>query len=131
MFEKLKNVLNLERWIENFEGYLDARIELMKYDVKETLVEVLTKSVFVLGMAVFGLAALVCLNFGLAHLLNALLGNEWAGFLILAGFYFLLTLGFYLSRDNASLNEKMEARFREALKQPRADSTPENPEADA
>jgi hypothetical protein len=118
MFGKLKDMLSLERWIENFEGYLDARIELIKFDVKEWMVGMLTRSFFFLGMLVFGLAALICLNFGLAYLINFWLGTEFSGFLILAGFYFLIALAFYLSRDNASVQSRLEAKIRQSIKQP-------------
>ncbi len=129
MLGKLKEALNLQQWIDNFEGYLDARIELMKYDVREALVGILTKSVFFLGMAVFGMVTLICFNFGLANLLNSVIGNAWAGYMVLTGFYFLLTLGFYLSRDSEALNRKMEERFREALKQPGPASRTDNPDS--
>jgi hypothetical protein len=94
MFGKIKDMFSLDRWIENFEGFLEAKIDLVKYDIKELLVNVLTKSIFFLGMAVFGLAGLVCLNFGLAYLLNYFIGNDFAGFFILTGIYFLITLNF-------------------------------------
>ena len=62
MFGKIKDVLSLDKLIENFEGYLDARIELVKYDLKELMVSILTRSLIFLAMAVFGLAGLLCLN---------------------------------------------------------------------
>jgi len=120
-------MFSLERWIENFEGYLDARIELVKYDVKELLVDVMTRSIFYLGMAIFALAGLICLNFGVAFLINHLIGNEFSGFLILAILYFLIAMIFYWNRDNTSLNEKIELKIRESLKQPRKE-TNENKE---
>jgi len=127
MFGKIKDMFSLERWIENFEGYLDARIELVKYDVKELLVDVMTRSIFYLGMAIFALAGLICLNFGVAFLINHLIGNEFSGFLILAILYFLIAMIFYWNRDNTSLNEKIELKIRESLKQPRKE-TNENKE---
>lgn len=127
MFDKIKGMLSLERWIENFEGYLDARIELVKYDIREAMVGLLTKSVFLLGMLFFGTAALFCLNFGLAYLIGFWLGEVYAGFLILALFYGLVTLWFFFMKDNEKLNSRMEARIREAMNQPKAEETT-NPE---
>jgi hypothetical protein len=121
MFGKIKDMLSLERWIENFEGYLDARIELVKFDVKEYMVGMLTRSFFFLGILVFGMAALICLNFGLAYLINYWLETQFSGFLILAGFYFLVALVFYLSRDNPAIQAKLETKIRVAIKQPRLD----------
>ncbi len=123
-------MLSLDRWIENFEGYLDARIELAKYDIKEALVDVLSKAVIMLVMAVFAVSGLICLNFGLAFLLNHLLGYPFAGFFILTLFYGLLTWVVYLNRENENLKKKLELTFRTTLKQPKAEN--ENvPNADA
>jgi len=122
MFGKIKDMFSLDRWIENFEGFLEAKIDLVKYDIKELLVNVLTKSIFFLGMAVFGLAGLVCLNFGLAYLLNYFIGNDFAGFFILTGIYFLITLVFYLNRDNKSIRQKIELSIRNSMEQEKQDT---------
>jgi hypothetical protein len=122
MFGKIKDMFSLDRWIENFEGFLEAKIDLVKYDIKELLVNVLTKSIFFLGMAVFGLAGLVCFNFGLAYLLNYFIGNDFAGFFILTGIYFLITLVFYLNRDNKSIRQKIELSIRNSMEQEKQDT---------
>lgn len=126
MFGKIKEALSLERWIENFEGYLDARMELAKYDIREALVGLLVKAVFIAGMAFFGLLALVCLNFGLAFWLNTLLESSFAGFLLLGAFYLLLTLVIYLGKESPAMQEKAEAAFRNALDQPKKEEQKEN-----
>lgn len=119
MFGKIKEAFSLERWVENFEGYLDARIELAKYDVKEALVGILAKSFFIIGFAFFTLLALICLNFGIAYLLNAAFGNHYAGFMVLSGIYFLIGLIFILGRKNKTMHEKLDNSLREILQQPK------------
>lgn len=116
-------MLSLERWIENFEGYLDARIELVKYDLREWMVGVLTKSIFLVGMLVFGMAALICLNFGLAYLIGFWLGAIYWGFFVLALFYGLITLWFFFKKDDEKFNARMEARIRESMEQPKAEES--------
>ena len=111
-------MLSLDQWVKNFEGYLEARIELVKFDVKELLVEVLGKVVIFAAIGIFALSALICLNFGLAHLVSDLVGNQYAGFLILAGFYFLIALLFFWLRNDSGINKKLELLFRDVLKQP-------------
>ena len=131
MFGKIKDVLSLDKLIENFEGYLDARIELVKYDLKELMVSILTRSLIFLAMSVFGLAGLLCLNFALANLLNYLFENQFAGYFILSGIYFLITLVFYLNRENQSLKDKIELSLRQSMNQPKQESTSsENENAD-
>lgn len=118
MLDKLKNMLSLDQWVKNFEGYLDARIELVKFDVKELMVSMLSKAIFFVAIAIFALAGLVCFNFGMAHLLSDLLGNQYAGFLILTGVYFLIAFIFYRLRNDPTINLKLELMFRDILKQP-------------
>lgn len=128
MFDKLKNMLSLDQWIKNFEGYLDARIELVKFDVKEALVHALSKGIFFIAIAIFALAGLVCLNFGLAYLLNTVLESPYAGFLLLAGFYFLIASIFFWMRNHQPTNQRFERILREALDQPSAESSSEDHE---
>lgn len=130
MFGKIKEVLSLDRWIENFEGYLDARIELAKYDIKEALIEVLIKSVAIFIAGIFGFCGLICLNFALGYLLNYLIGFPFAGFFILTIFYGLSAWFIYSNRDNKAWREKLENNFRQSLKQPKEEK-PETEKNDA
>ena len=119
MFGKIKEALSLERWIENFEGYLDARIELAKYDIREALVGILIKVVFFGALGFFIFLAMVCLNFGLAFWLNGLLGNPYAGFFVLTGFYLFTGSLIFLSRKNQAVLNYFDDAFRVALNQPK------------
>ena len=126
MFDKLKNMLSLDQWIRNFEGYLDARIDLVKFDVKELLVSVLRKVVLFGAIGLFFLVGFISLNFGLAYFLNEMIGNQYAGFLILTGFYFLIALVFYWLRSHEGINQKLELIFRDILKQPVPEIKPDD-----
>jgi hypothetical protein len=119
MFGRIKEALSLERWIENFEGYLDARIELAKYDIREALVGILIKVVFFGALAFFVFLAMVCLNFGLAFWLNGLLGNPYAGFFVLTGIYLLTGSLIFMNRNNQAVLNYFDGVFRVALNQPK------------
>ena len=110
-------MFSIDRWIENFEGFLEAKLDLIKYDIKELFVSLLTKSIFYIGIGFFGLVGFIFLNFGLAYLLNHFLENEFAGFFILSIIYFLITLIFYLNRDNQSIKENIELSIRASMQQ--------------
>jgi len=117
MFGKIKDMFSIDRWIENFEGFLEAKLDLIKYDIKELFVSLLTKSIFYIGIGFFGLVGFIFLNFVLAYLLNHFLENEFAGFFILSIIYFLITLIFYLNRDNQSIKENIELSIRASMQQ--------------
>lgn len=115
----------MDRWIENFEGYINARIELLKYDLKESAARALAHFVVLASLAVTALLGLFFLNFAVAHLLNHLIGNAFAGFTILSGFYLILAWIMYANRNNKKLLGRLEQNFRRSL-----DLPPLNPEAD-
>lgn len=124
MFGKIKEMLSLEKWIENFEGYLEARIELMKFDLRETLIRFSSKAIVSLAFIVFGLAALVLLNIGLAGLINQRFESQFIGYFILAFFYFAVALIFYLLRNNKGFINKIETNIREAIQKEETDHDP-------
>lgn len=128
MFGKIREAFNLEKWVENFEGYLDARIELAKYDAREAAVKILTKGLFFAALFLFGLCSLLCLNFGLGYWLSSVLGNTFGGFFILAGFYLLLFTLVYLKKSDDQLLARVEESIRAAINQP--EKTEENPHPD-
>jgi hypothetical protein len=67
----------------------------------------------------------------LANLLNYLFENQFAGYFILSGIYFLITLVCYLNRENQSLKDKIELSLRQSMNQPKQESTSsENENAD-
>ena len=108
-------MFSLEKWIENFEGYLEAKIELMKFDMKEYMVKLISKSISIFGLIFFGLTGFVLLNFGMAGAINHLLDSAFYGYLILALFYFFIAFLFFLIRKNKSLQQKIELGIRESL----------------
>ena len=123
MFGKIREALSLEKWVENFEGYLDARIELAKYDAREAMVEILTKGIIGFSLAILGLIVLICLNFAIGYWLSSLLANTYGGFVILTGFYLLLFILLFLNRNNPGLLRDLEEKLRMALNQPKESLT--------
>lgn len=128
MFGKIREVLSTEKWIENFEGYLDARIELAKYDAREASVAILTKTIIYGTLGFFGLLTLICLNFALGYWISSLLGNSFGGFFILTSFYLILFLMVYFNKSNKKTLERLETAIRNAIKKM---GEPENEEGKA
>jgi len=127
MFGKIKNMFSLDKWIENFEGYLEAKIDLIKFDIKEQLVKVLTLGVSFAGIIFFGLTCFVLLNFGVAGLINAYMESRFWGYFILAGFYLLVSLVFYIALKNKSWHAGIETAIRTAIDQPNSETHEPNP----
>lgn len=115
MFGKIKEMLSLEKWIDNFEGYLEAKIDLVKFDIREGIIKLISKSLVHIVFILFGFAAFVLLNFGIAGLLNQYLESQYLGYLILSALYFAVSAVFFLFRNDKNFQIKIEAKIRESM----------------
>lgn len=116
MFGKIKEMLSLEKWMDNFEGYLEAKIELVKYDIREGIIKFISKSLVHIVFIFFGFAAFVLLNFGFAGIINQYMESQFIGYMILSGFYFGISGIFFLFRNDKNFQDKIEAKIRESMK---------------
>jgi hypothetical protein len=118
MFGRIKEALSPEKWIENLEGYLDARIKLAKFDAREAAIHIISNSIIYAALLSVAIIALILLNIGLGLWLGNLTGKYFYGFFILAAFYLLLSGIIFLKKDDKKVRQKLEASIRMALDQP-------------
>jgi uncharacterized membrane protein YqjE len=80
---------------ERVSTLIREEIELAKTEVREKIAKLVQGSVVGIAAGVFALMGLAMLMHGIAWLLNDLFfsSNLWAGFLIEAGFWFLVAAG--------------------------------------
>jgi Flp pilus assembly protein TadB len=100
-------MLNIEEAIENLTGYVEARIELIKLDVKDQSVRVGVATLVWSLVGFFALMALVFLSIALAIVLGYWLGMAW-GFVLVAVLY--LAVGFALLLSKRWLQKQVELR---------------------
>lgn len=110
--ESLLKLFKLDGLLSNVTGYVEARIELMKLDIKEDLARGLAKmAVFVvLGFALMLFVLLI--SMAIAFKIGESLGN-FSGFGIVAVGYFLIGCILYLLRD--SITASLEKQLTELL----------------
>ena len=94
----IKDVLlkffRLENLSENLSGYVEARVELLKLEIREEVAKAMTR-VMVLGIMI--LMAVLCIVFaslGLALYLNGFFEGAHIGFFIVGGIYLILLVLF-------------------------------------
>ena len=105
--------LKLDSLIENVTGYVEARIELTKIELKEDVAKTLSKVLlFMLMGAVFTLF-IVLISVAVALLLAQSVGS-FGGFAIVAGFYLLISLLVFVFRD--AISEKLQGYLVEVMK---------------
>jgi tetrahydromethanopterin S-methyltransferase subunit E len=105
--------LKLDGLVNNLNDYVETRIELLKYEIKEDVARAIAKaSIFLVLMLLAGLVV-VFLSVAAALLLGTYVGTS-AGFAIISGFYLLLILIISLSRDRLSnaIEEDIKKHFK-------------------
>lgn len=105
--------LKLDSLIENVTGYVEARIELTKIELKEDVAKTLSKVLLFMLMGVVLLLFIVLISVAVAHLLAQSVG-AFGGFAIVAGFYLLVSLLVFVFRD--AISEKLQAYLVEVMK---------------
>jgi uncharacterized membrane protein YqjE len=90
ILEAAVKFLKLDSLKENLLGYVEARVNLLKLEVREDVAKVITRAL-VFGVIIF-LASLfiLFLSLGISLFLNRYFKEDFLGFWIVSGFYFLL-----------------------------------------
>ncbi|HWA34647.1 MAG TPA: phage holin family protein [Cyclobacteriaceae bacterium] len=112
--ESVLKLLKLDTLVSSLTGYVEARFELLKAEVREDVSKAIAKSLTIVAMLLIGFMLLVFFSIGLAYFFNQYFEDTYAGFWIVAGIYgfiFLLLLVF-----RKSINEYFEQQFAEMMK---------------
>jgi len=91
-------LLRLDGVINHLSGYVESRIELIKLDVREEVVKVISRGLALGLIVLLALLFLVFISFGLANTLNSYFGNNATGYWIVSSLYglpCLLLIVFY------------------------------------
>lgn len=107
--------LKLDSVIENVRGYFEARVALMKIEVREEVANILSRGLMIMVLFLIGFLFVLFLSLGLAQYLNTFFEGEFAGYLLVAGFFGLLLLVLILLRKN--LFKTLEKQFENIIKE--------------
>ncbi len=111
--------LRLDNLIDNLSGYVEARIELIKIEIREDVAKVLAQALMVVTILFLALIFLLFLSVGLAHFLNSFFVQAYIGYWIVAGIYGIPCLIFILFRKKIGhsfekhLMEKIRTKHKE------------------
>ena len=106
--------LRLDNLIENLSGYFEARVELMKIEVREEVAKVISHGLMMAVLILLGLLFLVFFSIGLAHFLNRSFADAFAGYWIVSGMYGVAFLVLIVFRKGIDRN--FEKHFMEMIK---------------
>jgi len=111
--DSILKLFKLDNLVENVTGYVEARMELVKLEVREDLTKAISKlSVFVFLAFAFTLF-LMFISVAIAFMLGERVGT-FGGFAIVAGFYLSIVLILFFFRD--AISGSIEKQISEMLK---------------
>jgi len=113
--DTLIKFLRLDNLIENISGYAEARIDLLKIEIREEVARTLSRAVVIMAVIVTALICLLFFSIGLATLLNEYFRHTYIGYWIVAGIYGLPCLAFLLFKKKISAY--FEHKMLELIKQ--------------
>ena len=105
----LFSFLNFDSIVENLSGYVEKRIELFKIEMKEDVALGAARLLIMLVLSLALFMLILFLSLGGAVLLNRTLESDSLGFLLVAGFYLLIFVLFFLLKDTFKFEEKLKS----------------------
>lgn len=114
--EGIAKFLKLDHLMENLTGYVETKIEIMKYDLKEDLSKILAQASVLVVVAITAIFFLLFLSIAIGVLLGQTIGY-FGGFGIVGLMYMIVGAIIFANRE--SLQNKAEEKIREVIKQKR------------
>lgn len=111
--ETLLKFLKLDGLIDNMTGYVEARIELMKIEIKEEVAKGLAKAIVLLVVMAILLLAVLMVSMAAAYKIADSLG-AFVGFGIIGGFYLVVGIALYMFRKPISglLEKRLDVKMK-------------------
>lgn len=106
--------LRLDNLVQHVSGYVEARIELLKIEIREDVAKVLSRALMVLIIALLAMLFLLFFSVGLAHFLNSFFTDPFIGYWIVAGIYGVPCLIFVFFRKE--IGHAIETRMMNIIK---------------
>jgi len=106
--------LRLDTLVSSFSGYIEARLQLYKMEIREDVGKALSKALVYAAMGFFAFLFLIFFSIGLAHFINFFMIGSFAGYWIVAGIYAVGFLLVVIFRKDIDAN--FEKRFFEMTK---------------
>mgnify|MGYP003345091100 CR=1 FL=1 len=105
--------LKVDFLLESISNYIETRVRLIKKEIKDEVARQLSKVIVFIFVMTLILFAIGFISTGLAFLIGELVENMYAGFMIVGGFYLIVSIIIWLSRR--SVGKKVEDTLKQRL----------------
>ena len=105
----------IEEITESLKQYVNINIEILKLEATERTSEIGSSLIGSLAVGITAFLFIMSLSIGIGFYLSALMGDSYSGFLIIAGFYFILALIVLIGRKKYLENPLRDKIIRKIL----------------
>jgi uncharacterized membrane protein YqjE len=105
---KLFKFLRVDAIIEHLSGLIEARLELVKFELREEFAKMGARIIATILLSFLGVLIIVFLSFSLSTLFNYLLDSRFLGYFIVTGFYSLTLILLLVFNVRSWLQLKIE-----------------------
>ncbi len=96
-----KSIFNIDRLIDHLVGFMETRFEILKLDFKEEFVRLIAKLLTIGVIVLLSTLFFIFFSVALGIFLNQLLDSAYLGFVIIAGFFFLLWMSVLIIKQTS------------------------------
>jgi hypothetical protein len=112
--ESIFKFLRIDNLMDNLTGYVETRAELLKIEIREEVIKIVSRGIIISLTVFFGLLFLFFFSVAFAEYINTFFNNGHAGYWILAGVYALPCIVFLMFRT--AIIKYFEKRLAETFK---------------
>jgi hypothetical protein len=116
IMDALTRFFKLDGLLEHVSGYIDARVQLLKLEVREEVAKLITQGLVLGVLLLMAFLFIVFISIAAALVINEYMGKAYIGFLCVAGFYLMVLLVAVAARK--PMLQKLAQYFQTKLKQP-------------
>lgn len=116
--ESILKFLKLDSLVNHVTGYVEARIELMKVEIREDIAKTVARAIVVVTLILVGFLFLLFLSIGLAHFIIAQVQSAYVGYWSVAALYGTFFLLLFLFRK--PIYDVFEKKLLEVIKHKKA-----------
>lgn len=108
-------MLKISEIVQTVKGIVEARIGLVKQEIQDEFVGVLSRIILLTVMGSLLLLVFLFLSLSMAFFLSQITKSPYLGFLIVALVYLLIVLLVYLTRDSLQIQERIESVLKDFI----------------
>jgi len=108
-------MVNFAEIIQTIKSLVETRIELVKSDIQDQLVGMLSRLILLILIGSIGLVSGLFLSLSLAFYISQVTQSPYLGFLVVALCYLVVVVFLYLTKDSVGFQQRFNAFLKQFI----------------